>query len=376
MARSRHSLRYYFACIAAIATSIAAVVACGSSDANSAFGDHNPDSGSPSNDGSFGVDGGTTSDAGPIPANGIVIVHAASFGAFRLCLESALGRQPIPSADLLPDSNLLGVDVGSVVRIDPLPDAPQTIWAFAVADIVSLYPPGKPGLTCKQLLDTVPSQQAHEVANITDDLSNGVHLLVLEGSLADQDLHIEKITLSAFSRMENTLPVQVVPLSRDLPARAGNRAIGVATGLLPSDAGDAGDGGRLDPFVEGPLPFGIVAPKIPVELPYEPQEEIAYATSGFVVTLGRPLDAGTDAGDAGPREIVFAQSLADIQRLSAPRVLPAAWFDAASSYVLLLLGSAQETDAAADELMRLHFVAVPLAAPATADAAVEDAPAD
>lgn len=373
------TLRFYLASIAVAATAIAAVAACSSSDALSAFANPGDRDGGLSSDASPFADsgfGGSDAAAVMIPANGIVIVHAAEFGAFRLCLESAPSRQPIPSADLLPESNLLGVDVGSVVRIDPLEAAPKKIYAFAVDDIKTLYPPGKNGFTCGELLSSA-FQFAHEVANLEDDLSSGVHLLVLRGSLADQDLRMEKITLNAFNRTPSTLPVQVLPLSRDLSARAGNRKIGITAGLVVDDA-DAGDGGsdagRPEPFVEGALPFGVVAPKMPVTLMYDPDEEAAFATSGFIVTLGGSLDGGTaDAGDAGAREVILAQSLAEIQRLSAPRALPAEWFNAASSYVLLLLGSAQEKDAAADDLTKLHFLAVPIAAAATG---VSDATTD
>lgn len=368
------TLRFYAGCLAAVTTAAAAIVACGSSDdALSAFGDGR-DAGSRADSGGFSpADGGVASDAATmIPANGIVIVHAADFGAFRLCFKGVPNRRPIPSADLLPESNLLGVDVGSAVRIDPIAEALNEVYAFAVDDIKSFYPPGKAGPTCGELL-SVPGVDAHEVANIKDNLAFGVHLLALRGSLADQDLRLEKITLNAFDRPFDTLPVQVLPLARDLALRAGNRKVGVAAGLIDPDAGDAGP---MDPFVEGAFTSGVVTPKMPVLLDYDPNDEGAFAASGFVVTLGGPLDAGIDAGDggdAGPREVIFRQSLADIQRLSAPRSLPTTYFNAASSYVLLLLGDAQERDAAADERKRLHFLAVPMKSAATGDASIEDA---
>lgn len=357
------SLRFYLGMFATALCGIAAVVACGSADSESAFGNPSASSDaggtSSSSSGGFGNDAGAAADASIIPANGIVIVHAASFGAFRLCFEKQEQRRPIPSADLLPESNLVGVDVGSVVRIDPIPGSPGKIWAFAVDDIAQYYAPGQAGPTCKDLLKSAAFGDAHEVGTINDNLSAGVHLLVLRGSVGNQ-LRIEKISLTAFNRMPQTLPVQVLHLAQNLESLAGNRKIGVIA--------DALDGGDSGPFIEGTFEAGVPFPTMPFELDYNPDDEGQYATSGFMVTLGAPLDAGADAGDAGPRKVILAQSLADIQRLSAPRALPEPWFNAGSSYVLLLLGNAQEADANADELERLHFLAVPLKSAASSDA--------
>lgn len=355
-------------CFAIAVCGMAAALACGSSDESAFGGVGSFDAGGSSSSGSSGnmADGGTPQDAAPtmIPANGIVIVHAADFGAFRLCFKNEGARRPIPSADLLPESNLVGVDVGSAVRIDPIQGSPGTVYAFAVDDIKDFYEPGKPGPTCGELIVN-PSifQLAHEVATIDTILATGVHVLVLRGSLDDQSLRLENVRLNAFNRPFNTLPVQVIQLARNLEARAGNRKIGVAAGLV-ADAGDAG----LDIVVEGSFEAGVPTPSMPVALDFMPNDEGTYATSGFLVTLGGPLDAGTDAGDGGPRQVILSQSLADIQRMSAPRALPRPWFNAGSSYVLLLLGNAQETDAAADELERLHFLAVPVAGPPSSDA--------
>jgi hypothetical protein len=367
------SLRFYAACVATVLCGTAAVVACGSADSElNAFGppSANQDSGASgsSSGGSFN-DAGFPGDAATmIPANGIVIVHAASFGAFRLCFKNVGGRRPIPSADLLPESNLVGVDVGSAVRIDPIKGSPGTAYAFDVDDIKTYYPPGQAGPTCNDLVTGQAFQYAHEVAEIATDLAFGVHLLVLRGSLAAQDLRLETIELNAFNRPYQTLPVQVLHLAQNLEARAANRKLGVAVGLVSSDGGDAGPPA---PFIEGQFDAGVPMPTMPYPLDYDPADESVYATSGFFVTLGGPLDAGT--GDAGTvkREVLLAQSLADIQRLSAPRALPGPWFNAPSSFVLLLLGNAQETDANADELTRLHFLAVPMAAPPTAGDAGE-----
>jgi hypothetical protein len=360
------SLRFYVGVLATALCGAAAVVACGS-DSESAFGPEGKFADAGGSSSSSSGSSGTTADSGAsdasiIAANGIVIVHAASFGAFRLCFEKQGQRRPIPSVDLLPESNLVGVDVGSVVRIDPIDGAPGKIWAFAVDDIAQYYGPGQAGPTCEDLLDT--NVVAHDVGTITDSLAFGVNLLVLRGSPANQSLRIEKIRLSAFDRTPNTLPVQVLHLAQNLESVAGNRKIGVIA--------DALDGGDAGPFIEGSFEAGVPFPIMPYEIDYNPDDEGQFATSGFMVTLGAPIDAGADAGDAGKRQVILAQSLADIQRLSAPRALPEPWFNAGSSYVLLLLGNAQEADANADELERLHFLAIPLAGPPSADGGEPD----
>jgi len=325
-----------------------------------------------------GSDGRPKSDSGiepedaaptPIPANGIVLVHAAQFPAFRICIEGDKSRTPIPSTDLMPDSNVPGVDVGSVVRMDPLETTPGKIWAFAVDDIKGFYKADGTGPSCSELLGGSSSNLATEVADLSDDLSSGVHLLVLRGSKADQTLAMEKITLPAYPRFGmTTIPVQVVPLSTDVTSRD----VAIAFGNLGSDAGDAGDAGALVTFVNGVLPFGETAPVEPYPLAYNPNDEAAYASRGFVVSRGAADAAATDAGDAG-LQVVLVASLADVQGLSAPRSLPAEYFAAASSYVLLLLGSA-DVDAS-DERARLHLLAVPLKAPVI-DAGVLDASLD
>jgi hypothetical protein len=104
------------------------------------------------------------------------------------------------------------------------------------------------------------------------------------------------------------------------------------------------------------------------------------------VTLGAPIigDGGSEAGttsdagaDAGPREVLVRQSLADIQKLSSPRSLPADWFSVTSSYVLLSVGDPDPRlgDGGPDSDPRhaLHLLAIPLATP---DAGASDGGTD
>ena len=110
-------------------------------------------------------------------------------------------------------------------------------------------------------------------------------------------------------------------------------------------------------------------------LDYAATDLASYGTSGLFVTLGGPVDdAGVpvEAGaDAGPREILVAQSLAEIQKQSSPRSLPQDWFAFASSYIVLSVGDPKPifADGGPDDDPRraLHLLAIPLAAPDAGD---------
>ena len=123
------------------------------------------------------------------------------------------------------------------------------------------------------------------------------------------------------------------------------------------------------------------AGRSPAILDYAAADIESYATSGVFVTLGGAVDdAGAplpgDAGDAGDasvaRQVVVSQSLAEIQKRSAPRSLPADWFSAASSYVVLSVGDTdprlQDGGADGDPRRALHLLAIPLATPEDVDA--------
>jgi hypothetical protein len=166
---------------------------------------------------------------------------------------------------------------------------------------------------------------------------------------------------------ETSLPVQLVQLSPALQGVAEGRALGLAFG--PLDGGAPSSPGGPTPFVEGAVPFGEAVPDPPAVLDYSAADLASYATSGMFVTLGGPVDdAGMPLnGDAGTREIVIAQSLAEIQKRSSSRSLPPDWFSVASSYVVLSVGDTDPRlgDGGRDDDPRraLHLLAVPLATP-------------
>jgi hypothetical protein len=378
--------------LTALAGSILAI-ACGSSDDAAGFNGVTQDGGSP--------DGAAVGDASPfgdaakaIEANGIVLVHAAAFPAFRICFEGTPDDQPQPSTELMPESNLVGVDVGTAVRLAPRATLGKAT-VFPEAAIRATDPAGgNIGPTCNELLNSAAKDNSLEVGNVSEDLSRGVHVLVLLGcrgsaldpvasaarcgddweaskGTAKGNLQLGVISLQAYARPNATqLSVQIVQLSPGLQRRAAGRTLGLAFGPLA-----AIDSGTLPaPFIAGAVPFGEPIPKPPAVLDYAEADMSSYANSGLVVSLGDAIGDGGTANEggveAGARELVIAQSLADIQKRSSPRSLPRDWFAIASSYVVLSLGDPDPRLADGgrddDERRALHLLAIPLAAPPSA----------
>lgn len=366
---------------------LAALAACASiatSDSQpSSFADGGArDAGSIADGGAF-ADAAASTPGAFVEANALVLVHAASFPAFRMCFEGAPNDLPQPSVDLMPDSNVVGVDVGTAVRLAARPETLGHAFVFPESVLRPLYPTfGGPGPSCAQLLkNSQIDQSAVDVGAVTADVSSGVHALVLAGcraasidpvaskarcgadwDAATGNLALRTLTLMAYARAGDTrLPVQLVQLSPALEGVAQGRALGLAFGVL--------EAGAPAPFVEGAVPFGEAVPNPPAILDYAATDLASYATSGMFVTLGGALDdAGMPTGgDAGAREVVIAQSLADIQKRSSPRSLPPDWFSAASSYVVLSVGDTDPrlSDGGRDDDPRrpLHLLAVPLATP-------------
>lgn len=376
--------------VAAIALGLAggvlAVAACNASSETSGVGVTGPDAGRPGDSG-LG-DGGVAADAGTgIEANAVVLVHAASFPAFRLCFENAGSEQPQPSLDLMPESNVVGVEVGTALRLPPRSEILGKAFVFAEATLRPLYTATGAGPTCTQLLGAAGTKSAAiAVGEVTASLARGVNALVLAGcrkqaedptasaarcgddwTAAEGNLALHTVPLPAYGRLDpSKLPVQLLQLSPSLDRSAAGRAVGIAVGPL-----DAGAASSPVPLVEGAAPFGVPVPSPPVQLPYAPADLAAFASTGVFVTLGGPVDeAGapvTTTTDAGAREIVLAQSLADIQRRSSPRSVPPEWFATASSFVVLSVGDldprAADGGPDGDPRRALHLLAIPLSTP-------------
>lgn len=378
----RHGLLAFVAALLATG----AVAACSALDASSL--ESSVDGGSSGD--ARANDGATAepfADAGAfLEANAIVLVHAAAFPAFRVCFDGALDELPQPSKDLMPESNVVGVDVGTAVRLPARGGMLGTAYVFPEAKIRTLYPAGV-GPTCGELLNaTGIKENAIAVGEVTASLDRGVHALVLQGcrptsadpiaskarcgddwTAAAGNLRLRTLSLMAYPRSGDArLSVQLVQLSPALQGLSTGRALGLAYGPL--------DAGNPMPFVEGAVPFGEAVPNPPAALDYAAADLGAYGTNGVFVTLGGALDDGgspVDAGGDAARDVVFAQSLADIQKRSSPRSLPLDWFSFAASYALLSVGDTDPRlgDGGPDDDPRraLHLLAIPLATPDAGD---------
>lgn len=379
--------------LAGVLTSAAIIIACGA-DSESAGFDGTLDGGPPPS--ALGDSGFPFGDGGvgpPIRANAVVIVHAARLPAFRLCFTAnAASSLPTPSQVLMPDSNIVGVEVGSAVRVPPIANAIGDVYAIPEEKIRPFYPPGT---TAGPKCDVILSQyqdDAIKLGAIDQDISSGVNLLVVGGCLpsakdptasvarcggtwntASGNVSLKRIPITAYTRTrDDALPVQLMQLSPALAARANGQNITLAFGDL--------EAGAPSPVITDPLALGALTPPIPTVVQYTPNDTRTYLTTGFSVAIGgtAPRDGGADAGDAGSirdgggGEVIFRQSLADIGQLSSSRVLPSEWFSIASSYVLLLIGDDSIPDGGS--LDRFHLLAVPVARPNDEDGGPELAP--
>ena len=380
---------FYLSLSALVGGAVVATASCSSASGASFNGESGFDSGSDGN-----LSPSPFQDAGAVSqleSNGIVLIHAASFPAFRICFGGALDARPLPDVDLMPDSNVVGIDVGTALRLPPHSGQLGRAFVFPELAVRSLYPAfGGAGVgpTCAQLLVSNKSDVT-EVGSVTDDLGSGVHALVLRGcrnlTLDPQasidrcgddwkpesgNLQLQVLSLVAYQRPASVrgLPVQIVQLSPALAKLGSGRSLGISFGQLEREGGPA-----PAPFIEGPVPFGQPVPNPPAVIDYNPSDLAEYATSGVFLTVGGLLDGG--APDAG-RQTVLAQSLQEIQQRSASRSLPSDWFAVASSYVVLSVGDPKPVlaDGGPDDNPRraLHLLAIPLAA-VDAGASVGDA---
>jgi hypothetical protein len=362
------------------------VYACGAGDLSS-FSDptrSEADGGSTAADAAFAspATGAGADNLGPAD-NAVILVHAAKSQAFRLCFQNETDRRPQPDSELLPEANVVGVEVGGAVRLPPLRGAPGNVILFEEPSIRASYPTfggAGAGPTCEELINGSGSGLARSLGVIATDLSKGVHLLVVTGCPTDSllrtfsvaecgagwvpglpgvgtaNLAVKEITLTgAATAVGGKLPAQVVNLSQPLESARAGRDVVVTFGPLdqPSSA--------HTPVVTSPTLFGGAEPAVPAQLAYPSQDTSVYGSVGFRITLS------TSTGDAASDVKVLDESLADIQKSSSPRDIPPSYFATASNYALLLLGDpgAKLPDGGpdTDDRRALHLLAVPVIEP-------------
>jgi hypothetical protein len=325
---------------------------------------------------------GSKDGTGLVPVdNAVILVHAAKSQSFRLCFEKEPDRRPQPDSDVMPEANVVGVEVGAAVRLGPLSGAPGMVYLFDEPLIRAFYPAfggAGQGPTCKNLLaDPSLSQIAQPLGTITTDLSHGVHLVVVRGCPRDTttvkhsvtecgaswtsgagNLGVAEITLAGAQRPSpGLLPAQVVNLSQPLEGARGTKSVVVSFGDLLTA------GAPVTPVATNPPVFGNADPSLPASLSYDANDQAIYASFGFRVSL--QAASGQPAGST----TLLDESLARIQSLSSPRDVPPSYYAAASNYALLLLGdpNAKLADGGvdSDDRRNLHFLAVPVIEPKT-----------
>ncbi len=372
------------------ATWIAAMAIACSDDSldGKAFGD--PGAGSGSDASTFPPD----ENGGFGQASGVVIVHAAAFPSFRLCFEKLPELRPQPDSTVMPEANVVGVEVGSAVRIDPI-QPPGKVYVISERRIRTTL--GKEQPTCGQLIcDGVgclrKNADYHEVAPIDTPLGQeSVHVLAITG--CGNGVFLEELKISSSDCVEDydpvngslraraiplfpasfatekNIPVQLLHMSTPLQAETKNGTIDVSFGALV-DAG--ADGG----FQNVALSPKLFAPSEQVSLAVDQTIPSFYGTHGFRIGI-RTGTSVADAGDGGPTTgpttltTVLTQSLAEVQELSAPGSVPTAYYLSASNYALLLLGDSRIRQRLADggpnpdfdQRRALHLLALPIKEP-------------
>lgn len=356
--------------------------ACGSASLSAFAGDNAGAEGATGADAGFGgaSPGGGDRALGPVD-NAVILVHAAKSQSFRLCFESEPKRLPQPDSQTMPEANVVGVEVGSAVRLGPLQGKPGKVYLFEEPLIRAFYPTfggAGEGPTCENLLtNTNLSKLGIELGTVNTDLSQGVHLLVVRGCPADgplqkyslaecgagwspakHNLSVREITLTGATRPDDaTLPAQVVNLSQAVESARAGRDLVVSFGDL-----GAADGLHA-PVATNPAVFGNASPDVPSRLAFDSSDTAIYESVGFRVRFA----GKTSDGGAGASETILDESLAQVQKSSSPRDVPPTYYAAASNYALLLLGDpgAKLADGGPDddERRNVHLLAVPVIEP-------------
>ena len=361
--------------------------ACGSADLSSFAADTQNPTGAGERTGgdagAFSPAATGASDLGPTD-NAVILVHAAKSQAFRLCFEHEVDRRPQPDSELMPEANVVGVEVGGAVRLPALRGAPGQVILFEEPSIRASYPTfGGAGVgpSCEELINGDSAAYAQVLGTIDTDLSRGVHLLVVTGCPTDSilrkfsaaqcgagwvaglpanggkgNLGVKEITLAGAARpASGTLPAQVVNLSLPLESARAGRDLVVTFGPLDQPSTSH------VPVATNPKLFGSAEPSFPAQLAYASNDTAVYGSLGFRVTFA----SGT--GDAAADTKVLDESLADIQKSSSPRDIPPSYYATASNYALLVLGdpNAKLADGGpdTDDRRALHVLAVPVLEP-------------
>jgi len=361
------------------------------------FGDGTP----PGGKGDAEPTGAGTSPVGG-DVDGVIVVHASrNLPAFRVCFGNKPKLNPLPDSKLMPQSNVVGVEVGGAVHVGALHDRADDVadgggpkvdsgpaLDAAVADSGTVKPDASASSSqlyvfreeslrfrsqlCGDLLKDAalkPGTDYWALDFTAPGLftSRGVYLLAVEGCVAgsdpslnadncgqpftagQQNLRARVVSLSAPQNQVGAFYAQTLVLSD--PVRAAVRKgqiAGMYFGDLSSDAMERFDG-------QNKVALDAVQPASPQKFAFPAKQE-SYDKFGF-------------RGVVGTAKV--EQSMARTQELTSPQILPNDFYRLPSNFVVLVLGDPAAS--AKDPALGLHFLAIPVRDP---DSLVADAGGD
>jgi hypothetical protein len=380
----------------AVGVALATLIAC-SSLSESTLADRN-------NPGSSGAEGqdsaspsannpGSDAGQGAPTGSGLVIVHSAAFPSFRLCFSKHPDLRPQPDSTVMPEANVVGVEVGSAVRINGMTN-PGTVYVIH-RKLAALTIGGPDEPTCGQLICTSgpkcleENSQYWRAGELADSLGkervdalaitgcggSGVLFNIkgfdpvdpnkgfdsancgagwdsLKGNLQSRVLQLTPTNSTA---NDSTLPIQVMHVTEWLDNAKKTGTLEVTFGKFSQDDKPLSD------LVQSNPP--LFKPGTQKTLAVNQKDEALYGQSGFRIAIRN-----------SPTVFYADQSLATIQELSAPSDVPSQYYKAATNYALLLLGDPNmkpsnngNPNPNYDERRAVHLLAVPILEPKSAE---------
>lgn len=346
-----------------LGAAFAGSVACGSNEATSAYGDAADAGTGNGSSGDFGKEGGARDASPPTvdgdPVDGVVLVHASyNLPPARVCFDDRPELRPLPDDKLMPRSNLVGLDVGTAVRLPSLrgttPPTSRTMTIYAE----SVLRAAGPTITCydldpKKNLALVENKNFWRIPITASPFTDkGITVIALEGCVGDGSAQLGPtrcgVTFesAAKSNLRATTYHFTAPQTGGVHARA----------LIVSDA--------LRSSASTPtLAYGELGNKA-TRTPFTWQKTSSFSTE-LALDVPDRADAFEAYGFVGTsKNGDLEQSLAATQELSDPSELPRVLFGGPSNLAVLLLGD-PSIDSKTDPARGFHAVTVPIRAEPT-----------
>lgn len=339
----------------------ALAVACGSADSPIVRGSGVPDANA---DPPVG-----TADGGRGPADeavdGVLLVHASyNLPPFRVCFDDRPSLAPQPDAKLMPQSNLVGLEVGSAVHIPRLRgDTPAPVKTTLRIYLESALRFRSPQTTCGSLANDKLLVEGKSVWTVPFDgvkmfSDVGVYMLAIEGCVGDGSASATKAVCGQGFVGPSTPNLRATVIKLATPQRSPGQFF--AQGLVVSDA--------IRSATPAPsLAFGALGATAPIAADLRKQTPQPEIPAALPLPAGDPAvfdNYGFEARVGAAKPVV--QSLAETQSLTDPRLLPREFYTFPSNFVLLLLG---DPAASPSDVGRApHVIAVPVRDPEERDA--------